>query len=212
MFYNYSFETWRASNEQHVNPLDHGQIPIDLDTYTRDRDKWKEGRQTIKENLQWMLGDEPAGVTNPGPGRLDRGGPGESRFGSFLTRPRETSSMKIMAITPYNGFGDNLFGYLYYPADESGQPVNKNLPVVIYLHSMTIRRVSSMSFDHEIQSVFENITKLGFGVFAFDMIGFGNRLEEGYHFMIITPNGRKWERMVADTRGGRRSLQSRLRG
>ena len=201
LFYNYSFEEWSELSDQHVNPLDNGQTLIDLNTYMSNSDKWERGKQSIIENLNWMLGDEPDGVTNQGPGQLDKGGIGERRFGSFLTRPRETESMKVMAITPYSGFGDNLFGYLYYPADESGLPVNKNLPVVIYLHEYDYSKgFSSMSYDHEIQSVFENITKLGYGVFAFDMIGFGNRLEEGYHFYDRYPQWSKMGKMVADTR------------
>jgi dienelactone hydrolase len=201
LFYNYSFDEWRASSGNDVNPLNHGRTVIELDAYASSRQQWIQGKQTVIENLQWLLGEEPAGVTNPGPGRLDKGGAGENRFGSFLTRPRETGSMKVMAITPYNGFGDNLFGYLYYPADEAGKPVNKNLPVVIYLHEYDYSKgFSSMSFDHEIQSVFENITKRGYAVFAFDMIGFGNRLEEGLHFYDRYPRWSKMGKMVADTK------------
>lgn len=202
LFYNYSFEKWHTLSGEEVSPLQHGRTSVNLDTLTGNKEKWEQGKRTIQENLQWLLGEEPAGVTNQGPGRLDKGGTGENRFGSFLTRPRETKTMKVMAITPYDGFGDNLFGYLYYPVDEKGQPKSKNLPAVIYLHEYDYSKgFSSMGYDHEIQSVFQNITKLGYAVFAFDMIGFGNRLEEGYHFYDRYPKWSKMGKMVADTKG-----------
>ncbi|CAK7060022.1 alpha/beta fold hydrolase [Proteiniphilum sp. UBA5480] len=202
LLHNYSFETWCALSNQSVTPHDHGLATIDLDVYASNRNKWKDSKQIIKNNLRWMLGDEPAGVTNPGPRSLAKGDIGEERFGSFLSRPRETKSMKIMAITPYDGFGDNLFGYLYYPVDETGKLLGENLPVVIYLHEYDYSKgFSSMSYDHEIQSVFEDLTKLGYGVFAFDMIGFGNRLEEGVNFYDRYPLWSKMGKMVADMKG-----------
>jgi pimeloyl-ACP methyl ester carboxylesterase len=86
--------------------------------------------------------------------------------------------------------------------DETGKLLGENLPVVIYLHEYDYSKgFSSMSYDHEIQSVFEDLTKLGYGVFAFDMIGFGNRLEEGVNFYDRYPLWSKMGKMVADMKG-----------
>ncbi|MDR0572520.1 MAG: acetylxylan esterase [Tannerella sp.] len=206
LFCNYSFDRWREISRIQINPSDY-----EIKTHHLNRNKknsrislnvWEEQKKVIRENIRWLLGDEPTGVTNPGPVSLKNGGMGEQRFGSFLTRPHETDSMKIMAITPYSGFGDNLFGYLYYPVDKIGELKNKNLPIVIYLHEYDYSKgFSSMKFDHEIQSVFSNLTQMGFGVFAFDMIGFGNRIEEGTCFYERYPHWSKMGKMVADVKG-----------
>ena len=148
-----------------------------------------------------MLGDEPTGVKNRGPRSLKDGGIGEQSIGTLLKRPHETKSMKIMAITPYKGFGENLFGYLYYPADNKGNIKEGKLPIVIYLHEYDYSKgFSTKGYDHEIQSVFEKLTGMGFGVLSFDMIGFGNRTEEGFHFYDRYPKWSKMGKMVTDVR------------
>ena len=207
LFYNYTFEEWLDLSKEKINP---NSYPINKSRLIKNNKKqttalteWKQKRDNIYEDIKWLLGNEPCGVTNPGPGSLGKGGIGEDRFGSFLRRPRETDSMKVMAITPYDGFGDNLFGYFYYPVNKIGRIKDKNLPVIIYLHEYDYSKgFSSMSYDHEIQSVFQNLTKMGFGVFSFDMIGFGNRLEEGFHFYDRYPKWSKMGKMVTDVRGG----------
>lgn len=201
LFHNYSFDSWKSSTGQQVNPLDYKLATFRADKYATNSKAWEKEKESIKENIKWLLGEQPIGVTNPGPRQLGKGGIGEQRFGSFLIRPHETNSMKIMAITPYSGFGDNLFGYLYYPVNESNQPINKNIPVVIYLHEYDYSKgFSTMRFDHEIQTFFQHLTELGYGVFAFDMIGFGNRLEEGYHFYDRYPEWSKMGKMITDTK------------
>lgn len=206
LFHNYSFEKWLEISDEHINPADYKIAETNYSSYKIDnylnKEKWEAERQTIKDNIRWMLGDEPSGVINLGPKNLKDGGIGEQSIGTLLTRPHETDSMKIMAITPYKGFGDNLFGYLYYPVDGKGNIKDAKLPIVIYLHEYDYSKgFSSKGYDHEIQSVFENLTKMGFGVFAFDMIGFGNRMEEGFYFYERYPKWSKMGKMVADVRG-----------
>jgi cephalosporin-C deacetylase-like acetyl esterase len=206
LFCHYTFDRWRELSGEQINPSDyepkeHG-LASDKKNKRISLNIWDHKKTEIKHHIRWLLGKEPAGVTNPGPESLKNGGMGEERFGSFLIRPHETRSMKVMAITPYSGFGDNLFGYLYYPVDETGEMKNKNLPIVIYLHEYDYSKgFSSMKFDHEIQSVFTNLTHMGFGVFAFDMIGFGNRMEEGSYFYERYPHWSKMGKMVADVKG-----------
>lgn len=204
----YSFGQWQQLSGEKVNPAKFeakglNELSKDPKTgKTLTLSGWESNKKSVLEHLRWILGDEPAGVTNNGPGKLSAGGIGEDRFGSFLTRPRETDRMKVMAITPYSGFGDNLFGYLYYPVDGQGKLTSNELPVVIYLHEYDYSKgFTAMGFDHEIQSVLQTLTGMGFGVFAFDMHGFGNRLEEATHFYERYPRWSKMGKMVADVRG-----------
>lgn len=205
LFHNYSFEKWIETSHEHIVPTDYKIVDVEYNNYKTDNplnmEKWEKERQTIKDNIRRMLGNEPSGVMNVGPRSLKDGGVGEQSIGTLLTRPLETDSMKIMAITPYKGFGENLFGYLYYPVDRKGNIKDAKLPIVIYLHEYDYSKgFSTKGYDHEIQSVFENLTKMGFSVLTFDMIGFGNRMEEGFYFYERYPKWSKMGKMIADVK------------
>lgn len=205
LFHNYSFEKWLKISGESINLSNYKIVEKKRDNYKsnapRHVQEWEDERETVKENIRWMLGKEPAGAKNQGPQSLEDGGIGEESIGTLLKRPRETISMKIMSITPYKGFGENLFGYLYYPVDSKGDIKEEKLPVVIYLHEYDYSQgFSTRGYDHEIQSVFEKLTGMGFGVLTFDMIGFGNRMEEGFYFYERYPQWSKMGKMVADVK------------
>ena len=205
LFYNYSFKKWCELSGEKIDPESYpvGDLDdIDMDvqnTKITSVAAWDKKRTDIKLNLQWALGDEPPGVINPGPGSLEKGGGGENNFGSFLVRPRPTSKMGMMAISPYNGFGDQLFGYLYYPIDEKGNLKNKNLPVVIYLHEYDYSK--GFNSYHQVESLIRSMVDLGYAVFSYDMLGFGNRIEEGTRFYNRYPHWSKMGKMVVDVKG-----------
>lgn len=201
----YSFEDWCRLTREQINPLDY---PVkkasDLVTepdrgIVRSTAEWQTRKAGIQEQIRWGLGKEPAGVTNKGPGTLRNGGNGENKTGTFLNRPDTTGRMKVMMITPYSGFGENLFGYLYFPSSRRGAAPEKPVPVVVYLHEYDYSKgFSAMGFDHEINSLFRTLTGMGYAVFSYDMIGFGNRLEEATHFYQRYPGWSKMGKMVAD--------------
>lgn len=208
LFYNYSFEKWKELSGEKINPEDYpvkGIEDIDIDNENSRINsiaEWKIKRKDIRKRLQWLLGDEPPGVTNPGPGSLDKAGvEEEDKFGSFLKRPKETSEIGLMHISPYNGFGDQLYGSLYYPLDEIGNPKDNNLPVVIYLHEYNHSHGFSQPKTRNMPDLISSIVGQGYAVFAYDMIGFGNRIEEGTRFYQRYPNWSKMGKMVTDARG-----------
>ncbi len=211
--YPYSFEGWLKKN-------DAGRMRADM---PRSREKsgvksggftgvslreWEAEKEVVKSQIGWVLGKKPPGVVNPGPVSLKNAGAGEDSFGSFIQRPRESGRMKVMPVSPYHGFGDNLFGYLYYPA--GGATGNgKSLPVVIYLHEFDYSKgFGTIGRDHEIQSFFESLVAKGYAVFSFDMLGCGNRIEEGTRFYERYPEWSKMGKMVEDVRGAVDALQN----
>lgn len=210
LFYDYSFKKWCELSGEKIDPesypvRDLDGIDLDLqNTKITSIEVWNKKRNDIKINLQWALGDEPPGVINPGPRSIDKGGRGENNFGSFLVRPKPTSNMGVMAISPYNGFGDQLFGYLYYPIDKKGNPTNNNLPVVIYLHEYDYSK--GFNSYHQVESLFQSMVDLGFSVFSYDMLGFGNRIEEGTRFYDRYPHWSKMGKMVVDVKGAVEAL------
>jgi dienelactone hydrolase len=106
--------------------------------------------------------------------------------------------MGRMPVSPYNGFGDQLFGYVYYPSDENGGLRKKSLPVMIWLHEYDYSR--GFSSDHDIESILTKATERGWAVFTFDMLGCGNRIEEGTRFYERYPHWSKMGKMVTDVR------------
>ena len=210
--YDYSFEKWRQLSGEKVDPQDY---PVrKLDNLDHDAEKgritstaaWEKKRADIRRNVQWALGEEPPGVTNPGPGSLRKGGAGESSFGTFLVRPQPTPKMRVMAITPYNGFGDELFGYLYYPVDEKGKPKTAKMPAVIYLHPYAYSK--GFNSYHQVEAIFQSMVDRGYAVFAYDMLGFGNRIEEGTRFYERYPHWSKLGKMVVDVRAAVEALSN----
>jgi dienelactone hydrolase len=107
--------------------------------------------------------------------------------------------MGRMAITPYKEFGDYLYGYIYYPKNQAGNIKLGKLPAVIYQHEYDYSK--GLSSYHDLQSFFEGLTDLGYVVLSYDLIGFGNRIEEGTRFYERYPNWSKMGKMVADVRG-----------
>jgi dienelactone hydrolase len=213
LLYNYSFDQWRKRSGEQINPQAYPARGLDdlvIDAATNGKiattADWERKRTEIRKKVRWALGDEPAGVTNPGPKRFQKGGVGENSFGSFLQRPAATKTMGLAAISPYNGFGDQLFGYLYYPTNDAGTPRNNELPVVIYLHEFDYSK--GFNSYHQVDSLFQNITAEGYAVFAYDMLGFGNRVEEGTRFYDRYPHWSKLGKMLVDVRGAVDSLRN----
>lgn len=205
LFYNYSFENWCELSGEKIDPMSYKVKTLeDLDTDDQNNRivtvaVWDKKKAGIKQNIIWALGDEPSGVINPGPGKFNRGNVDENNFGSFLARPRATEKMGRMPVSPYNGFGDQLFGYLYYPTDKQGDLKSKNLPVVIYLHEYDYSK--GFNSYHQVESLLRSIVDRGYAVFVYDMIGFGNRIDDGTRFYNRYPHWSKLGKMVVDVRG-----------
>ncbi|MGE3779548.1 MAG: alpha/beta fold hydrolase [Pirellulaceae bacterium] len=206
LFYDYSFDRWRERSGEQIDLRDYPPKRInDLDVGDSAGNKiasaadWERKRSSVLPKLRWVLGDEPAGVTNPGPQRFQPGGAGEKSFGTFLERPPATKRMGMAAIAPYRGFGDQLFGYLYYPVESDGSPQAGKMPVVIYLHELDYSK--GFNSYHQVDSLFQSMVAEGYAVFAYDMLGFGNRIEEGTRFYDRYPHWSKMGKMVADVRG-----------
>jgi dienelactone hydrolase len=198
LYTSYFFEEWTRLSGEKVNPLSFPKKTKNT-LNVNSISEWKNQKSEILKQINWVLGDEPPGVTNPGPGSINRAGRGEVSFGTFLTRPRANEKMGVMPVSPYNGFGDQLFGYLYYPLNDDGKIKSNNLPVVIYLHEYDYSK--GFNSYHRIESLLQDLTKHGFAVFTYDMLGFGNRIEEATRFYERYPRWSKLGKMVTDTKG-----------
>ncbi|MBL7736370.1 MAG: alpha/beta fold hydrolase [Chitinophagaceae bacterium] len=210
LLYDHSFEDWRQLSGERINlqayaPKKAGDLLIkDRGQKINTVEDWEIKKGNIQKTLHWALGDPPSGVSNPGPVKWDNGGAGENYFGNVLHRPETDSLMGRMALTPYNEFGDYLYGYLYYPKHKEAE-IRKGdirLPVVVYLHEYDYSKgFSSEGLDHQIRPYFQELTNRGYAVFAYDFMGFGNRITEGTHFYQRYPHWSKMGKLVTDLQG-----------
>lgn len=209
LFYNYSFDKWKTLSSEKINLNDFPDIAPTKNILTNSAGKkiktaneWKQKKDDIKKQIRWILGDEPAGVmASPIRSLTSK----KDYIASFINRP-EVKNGKKMNIAPYNAFGDYVHASLYYPTNEDEEMMTKEngkMPVVIYLH-----KYSNTGYDSRLSTIFEDFLSKGIAVLAFDLIGYGTRIEEGTLFYKRYPNWSKLGKMVTDTRAAIDALES----
>lgn len=202
LYYNYTFERWKKLSGEQVDPLAYQEKSL-ADLLLGDDGKkiespgaWEKKKREIVSRINWVLGEAPPGILNPGPSRFYPGS-SDDWPSQLFGRPEATEKMGRMVTHPYGGsFGDYLYGNLYYPVDERGERIGPQLPVVIFLHGLTYHT----GFSQLSRRFVEKMVGLGFAVFAFDMIGCGSRIEEGRLFYERYPRWSKLGKMVTDVR------------
>lgn len=202
LFYDDTFEKWKSRSGEKINPLEYDKKLFEdlfLDANgekINSKADWEKKKNGIQKNILWILGEEPPGVTSHGPQTFANRRRIDDYLGDVISRPKSTKNVGRMVIGPYHSFGDYLYGNLYYPVETSGNMKNEKFPVVIFLHEYAY----PTGFARRIQPFFEGLVERGFAVFAFDMIGFGTRIEEGTYFYERYPHWSKMGKMVADVR------------
>ena len=183
LLYDYSFSKWLGLSGELIDPLTFPKKGVDdlmigqEAKPIRDSTSWKAKVVETRNRIKWGLGEEPPSV-GPGPqpdylrdavGFPDLGPDIESK--------------------PF------LFGRIYYPTDNTGNPKSDNMPLVIYLHEYSYSTGSAKGGNMIKQFVDE-----GYAVLIYDQIGFGTRVEEGRLFYERFPHWSKMGRMVSDVR------------
>jgi pimeloyl-ACP methyl ester carboxylesterase len=177
---------------------------------------WQEKKESLRRNLHWALGEEPAGIRFPARrelgGRAPMTNPGW--LAGLFNRPTPNGPMTArlakdgMGIIEI-GFGDDLPATLFYPLGADGRPRSEKLPVVIWLHAYPYQHgwsagspwnLSSANYTLEKRPSFPELVKRGFAVLAFDQIGFGTRVLDSARFYERYPKWSLMGKMVADTR------------
>ncbi|MEO9052721.1 MAG: alpha/beta fold hydrolase, partial [Ginsengibacter sp.] len=220
--YGYSFEQWSRLSKENINPFDYP-VRKDKDLLTDSDGKkilsvneWDNKKTQTQKTLRWILGDEPPKATNQGP--LDFKNSenlGEAYYGTLINRPEATEQMGRLNLSPGHskpGFGDYLYGYLYYPKrlEEKMKNGTAKLPVIIYLHKYDYSQgfFDTQQFDHDKLPFIKALVKQGYAVFMYDMMGFGNRKEEGTRFYQRNPHWSKMGKFVTDLRGAVDALEN----
>src|SRR5690606_5763451 len=156
---------------------------------------WHQQRQVIQQQIRWLMGEEPPGLHGV---RFEELVPREDYLTKLIDRPVVRNGKK-QALGPYsNAVGDNLFASLYYPVNKSGEMKSGNggkMPVVIFLHDY-----ANTGFGKRFRDLFEGFLSQGIAVLALDMLGYGERIDEGTLFYERYPHWSKLGKMVTDTR------------
>jgi dienelactone hydrolase len=169
-----------------------GRFPAPTFVFGYTFDGWKaaSGENSLTKpegnKLAWALRPEPPQVPFPSKSPehiMVSAGWMELLYG----RPLKSKVMKSVAVP----FGVDLKADLYLPVKSEGK-----LPIVVWLHPFSY----STGYSRYAKAPFEELTARGYGVLAFDQIGFGTRVEHAKDFYRRYSNWSLLGKMVADTR------------
>ena len=219
--YNYSFEKWKSRSGESVNQAAYPEKGSG--GLLGDNRDWPAVREELRKAVHWGLGEGPPHIRVRGRSGLASSAPGAGPLGGLgyvehiLNRPRPTAQVDRATL----GFSDdrNVVGDLYYPR---GARADSRMPVVIWLHPYSyskgysdlpilpessgasvyrsgisaLRDQGYMGTDFKMNPPVLN----GYGVFTYDMIGFGTRIPEVQRFYERFPKWSLMGKMVDDVR------------
>jgi cephalosporin-C deacetylase-like acetyl esterase len=194
LFYNYTFENWKEISGEDVDPM-----KFPLHQIGQSFDKQPTAKAAVKEQLTWLLGEEPPGAKAAGPFGFQSPALSDDFLGEVIQR-ETIAHGKRMAIGPYNALADYQFAYLHIPEKTDGEG---KIPVVIFIHEYAY----STGFGRRSADFIEKYLKAGFAVITMDMIGFGSRIEEGTQFYQRYPHWSKMGKMTVDIRAAVDAVQ-----
>lgn len=201
LYYNYSFDKWKKLSGEDIDPLDFPEADNSAGIDFNDNAALAVRQDTLRKKIKWLLGVRPPGVaaeTSFSP--LLKGNStykddylteviGQVAFGN--------PEIKRMRIGPYHPLGDDLWGTVFFPPGSIiGDSVAKKLPLVIYLHEYSY----ATGYHRRSAGIIQDFLQAGYAVLAFDLSGFGTRIEEALHFYDRYPHWSEMGKMVSDTR------------
>lgn len=211
-YYDFSFASW-AQGRVEDSLAAHRTAPVLLKQKYAGASAFESDRKEIRNKLQWLLGKEPPGVKAVGVTPVPSA---TTEWISLITGRPEVSGAKVMSISSYTSMGDYVSGTLYCPAGKEGEmrtQANGKIPVVIYLHQYAYGNGYAWGYNKNgwpggNSLLFQALIDKGIAVLAFDMMGFGSRIEEGKYFYQRFPEWSKMGKMITDVKAGVDALES----
>ena len=221
LLWDYSFQKWKSLSGESVDPVSYPEKPPPI--LPSGNVDWSKQREELRRRIVWGLGEFPAHVKVLGRRGLGSSPPGAGPSGALgyvdhiLDRPRPTAEVDRATLT----FSDdrNLVGELYY---RRGARPDLKMPVVIWLHPYSYSKGYSDlpilpesagaaayiagTYPLQAQGYLGTDFKVnplvlgGFGIFTYDMIGFGTRIPEVQRFYERYPKWSLMGKMVDDVR------------
>ena len=201
LFYTYNFNDWLSQNKKLIAEAQTVKS-IQLKADYKNTNEFEDQKASIRKGINWLLGVEPGTVK---PDKIEIAV--ESRYDwleSIMGRPNPKNGI-ARYFGPYTSFGDHLPVRVYFPKNKQGEILDKKHPVIIYLHEYAHSTGYSKGYNPRSGGasnhlLFAELLSNGYAVVAFDMFGFGTRMEEAVNFYQRHPSWSKMGKMVADVR------------
>lgn len=203
LYAGYSFENWKTRSGEHIEalrfPKARGRRPGNIFT---DPAAFAALQDSLRKNIDWIMGIKPPGVSadksfSPVMNQ-NQSYPDDylsEVIGQVTFSPGE--DIRVMRIGPYHALGDDLWGAVFFPPGSVvHDSVAGKVPLVIYLHGYSY----ATGFHRRSSGTIKSFLDAGYAVLAFDLVGFGTRVEEALHFYDRYPHWSKMGNMVEDTR------------
>jgi len=178
-----NWNDWQAKSGITINPVDwsqHNEVP------SGSVSDWEKRRTGVRENIQWMLGENPPEGRNI-PKRYSY----DIRHIATTLEQEAPNGVEKMTIE----FGEHLYADVYRQAGSSGV----KQPAVLWLHPFSFSNGYVPAYKRGMPA-YISLARAGFAVFCFDQIGHGLRIEEVEHFYQRHPRWSLLGKMVRDTR------------
>ncbi len=197
LYFDYSFAGWAKAHKSEY-PESQNIKPVFLND-----DSFISQNDSIKRRIQWLLGNEPAGIKP-----LVIAPSTSADWMDGITGRPVVSGAEVIQYGPYTAMGDHLRGILYLPQKRAGR-----VPVVIYLHQYAYAHGFASGYNQEgdgkgNSDLFKTLIDEGFAVLAIDLFGCGTRMQEAEYFYQRFPQWSKMGKMVSDVKSCVDGLES----
>jgi pimeloyl-ACP methyl ester carboxylesterase len=210
LYYDYSFKKWKQQKDESINPLN---FPVVSKKHTisfMDKVSLFPKQDSLRKKIRWLLGKRPPEVANKtvfSPKINANHTYKDDYLSEVIGQVNVPDNIKKMRFGPYTPLGENLWATMFFPANVvHHNSVAKKLPVVIYLHGLSY----ATGFHRRSADIIEDFVSQGYAVLAFDMIGFGTRIQEARHFYQRYPHWSKMGDMVTNVLNIISDVQKRM--
>lgn len=201
LYYTYDYEEWLKTHS-HIAETAKSKKAIHLKPAYRSIAEFEKDKTEVLKNVHWLLGDEPGGVKPEFIAIAEK-----SRYDwieSIIGAPTPKNSV-TQYYGPYASAGDHLPVRVYFPKNSKGKIDDKKYPAIIYLHQYAHSTGYAKGYNplggSSNDALFSELLGAGYAVVAFDLFGFGTRMEEAVNFYERNPSWSKMGKMVADVQG-----------
>ena len=223
----YTFDGWRKTSGEKIDPLRHPQRPAG--DFLNQEDgrpitsaaQWEEKKKSIRQNISRVLGEAPPRFPFPANHKLSDESlatdgwlttlyrrPARDSWGNYGDRyQRERLEREGIGAVGVP-FGNSLMGDLFYPLGPDRKPKPGKWPVVIWLHQHSYQDgwsaghpwlSTTSAYSQDERPSFHLLWKKGFAVFAFDQLGYGTSVHEARNFYKRYPKWSMMGNMIEDT-------------
>ncbi len=202
LYYTYDYGDWLKTHSDLVE-IAKNKKAIHLKSKYKNIAEFEKDRTEVIKNINWLLGDEPRGVK---PEFIDIALKSRYDWIESIIGTAEPINGVVQYYGPYAAVGDHIPVRVYFPKNSKGKIDNKKFPAIIYLHQYAhstgyAKGYSPLTGGAANDTLFAKLLSEGYAVVAFDLFGFGSRMEEAVNFYQRNPSWSKMGKMVTDVRG-----------